>query len=481
MIVRDKTPDRVCNDALLTAFLELFLSCRDLGCYYVKVPTGWRCVRRAWTRRIVFDHLTGQAVIGIPPGVGYDLLIFDIDNKGDQSESVDSRVRRVMRLFDAEPLICTSSESGGMRVCYFLERVYFRDDIYDFARQRLLNANVQVKSGYIEIMATRKNDRLPFGKGSFVVDPATLDPLYELSLKGMIRHAQSIKNRSQLSIVGISRHRELRNLGKGDFGVTVEFLEDYGLPFGISTNEALLLLNRKQQGVLRRTPAEAARWLKSWIRKHHNGRSNRISNGEWQDVDDQIDRIVSSFDPSKYSRQNLTSITLSLRLTIRDIETLLAAGFDSKLLRAAFSLLEWVKNRGTLVLSIDRDDSEDSTGYVRDCLIRNNYLAQLSQVWLCQIPKGAMRQFSGFKKSNPAETLKRLIDRGLIELEREYNHAQHRCRTYLVFFTFVQESQEVVSLDEALELLKGSADQSLSATATMTVDAPKKRRRNGPD
>lgn len=126
--------------------------------------------------------------------------------------------------------------------------------------------------------------------------------------------------------------------------------------------------------------------------------------------------------------------------------------FEGKLLLAAFSLLAWVKDRGTLVLCSEPNNTIELPA-AKLCLIRNNYLARSSDVWSCQIPKEAFRRFPGFQKNNPATTVKQLMDQGLIALALGHSTIEHRCRTYHVFFTFDTESQEVVSLDEALSLL----------------------------
>lgn len=448
---KQSTCDFTDND--VQRYIELFTESRVPDSYLERSKNGWVTKKNSWTKQAIVDHLSQNTIIGLFPDVSYDLLIFDIDNKDTGcSESPESRASKIIKAIYGDPLVYTSSDSGGLRLCYFLDQEYFREDIYAFGVRQLTRSGIDVRSGYVEIMANRKGDRLPFGKGSFVADPTTFEPYYDMSVTGRIDYAKSIRDRSPLVIDSVGTHRREKKLPKQEFGITVGYLEEYGLPFSVSTNEALLLLNRKQMGVLGRSCDDASRWLKSWIRNHHNGRSERVNAGRMQEIDDQIDRIVRAFDPSKYDRGALSSITLKMNLRLRDVERILELIPDRSLHQAAFSMLHWVLNRK---LPVSCQDTAGTTArpYITNDIIRNNYLAQTADIWSCQIPKKSLRRFSGFQKNNPAKTVEQLTAIGLISLARGHSVAEHRCRTYYVSFTFDSQSQEVVSLDDAMDLL----------------------------
>lgn len=454
------TVQREVDCATLQLFKEIFCNDRASTPFILKTSEGWRQVKSRWGDDLIRKHLRGEIVVGLFSPDLINHLIFDIDNHGENQElSVETRARAVMDLYDTEPLIYTSSDSGGFRICYFLDERYPKKQLYDSVKQKLTDAGLEVKSGVIEIMATRKGDRLPFGRGSYLVDPTTLKPNHHLELTEMVKYARDCSQLNRLSLPFIS-DIECQAGGivkRSPFIVQVEDWDQNGLPKNESTNAVLLKLNWYLRAVCGKNGDEAERYLVSWVHEKHNGNSERINSGRMEEVEQQIERIVEAYAPHKVEYQGLRG--LNKRLTVTDVEWITEMFHNYKHQLAVFSLLEYVKNRGS---SIKPENKKDKLGV---CLKKrftskstSNYMSENQQIWECEIPSLAFKRFAGFNKATPLDTYNILAEEGIIVLQSRQNRRKHKCRSYLIFFDYDCDSEEVVSLDEGLRKLCSKKD-----------------------
>lgn len=433
-------------------YLQLFCGCRLRDSYAFLTDT-WHERKGKWWPGLIKQHLLGEKTVALRFDLAVDTLIIDLDNHGPRiTDSVESRCRSIQDAFDSEALIYTSSDSGGLRMCYFLDRSYYRDDVILFAREKLEQAGLVIKSGIVEIRLGKGPDRLPFGKGSYLVDSLTLDPQPQLSLSAMIHSAESLRENHRLAVKAPLRHKPKRtSMSNEERFALAEYLEKYGLPATLSTNDALLALNLWLMGANRLAADEASEWMKDWIRRMHNGHSQKASAGRWGDLDTQIDRIVAGFKPTKFRENKARETKLNRKLSLGDVEQLCHIIKDQRTLRAAFALLEYVKNRGKLV---DLSElSEDRKLPALPTSICNYIVVGFQQVWLCEIPYIMLQSLDGLGKEQPNKMLQRLRRIGLVKPWLHPSREHRKSRTYLISFTFDNSTRPVSSVYQGLGLL----------------------------
>jgi len=446
------------NEESYAQYKQMFCLNRNESGYLDWGPGGWRTSGYRWWDGLILQHLLHERTVGLFPASRINYLMFDIDNHDPENlPSPESRARAIIDVFDADPLVYTSSDSGGLRVCYFLEGFYKRDDVLIWAQKQLEDAGMPLRSGYIEIMATKKADRLPFGEGSYIVDTFNCEPRYELTLKQMIDEAWEVYDSERLGIPTSHANRDRCSTGTGEFSIDVRELLEEGLPDSTATNEALLKLNYHYMGTCGYSAESSACALKSWIREHHNGNSNRVNDGKLDEVDDQIERITASFDISKtnFKGHKISSEHKHLRLS--DVNVILDkfSGYRDQL--AVFSLLEYVKNWGKLSseeAEPSKGSAQASPSVTQDSSISNLYVVSFLQEWVCEIPYKTFQRLPGFNRRYPKKTVDLLTGADVIKLWKKEDRKANKCRTYKVFFNFDGDSQEVVSLDQALQILK---------------------------
>lgn len=433
-------------------YRQMFCINRLIYKYLKMGHKGWVTCPYPWHDRSILLHLTHEEVIGLFPADRIDYLMLDVDNHDPtHTPPVEVQTKEVIRAFDSDPLVYTSSNSGGLRVCYFLDSWYPRETVHEFALSRLRTAGTKVSSGYIEILAKGAGDRLPFGKDSYLVDPLTFEELYWIGLPGQIDYAWDLYHGEKLCVEDLDAGSMGRAVTGSDFNDTVADLIENGLPTDMTTNQALKKLNWEFMGRRGMSDVEAARRLKSWIHEMHNGNSDRVNSGKIDDVYGQIDRLVKSFDPSKVQFVELKMCKQKKRLTIGDARIIVTLFPDYRTQLATFSLLHYVKNAANLH---DIIHCMELPTVVKEPITSNCNMTGSLQVWECAIPFKSFEHLDGFDKTYPQKTRKLLEEAGLIRLHRMENRARNRCRAYLIYFTFDDESEEVVSLNEALMMLK---------------------------
>ena len=171
-------------------YQEMFLRPRDNHHYILKTEDSWVEIKHPCNKNHVLRHLTGEQTIGLFPATQLDYLMIDIDRHSNERGAViKSRIKKVTEVIEGDPLTYMSSLTGGIRLCYFLEKSVPREVLHQGFKDYFQQKSVIVTPGLIEVLASKKGDRLPFGEGSYLVDPFDLELIYHLTLKETIAEA----------------------------------------------------------------------------------------------------------------------------------------------------------------------------------------------------------------------------------------------------------------------------------------------------
>lgn len=438
---------------------EMFLRSRERGHFITLTNKRWREMKHPWRRNDVLRHLTGERTIGLFPAAHIPYLMVDIDNhNGENGASLLSRVKAVTGAVEGDPLIYQSSSSGGIRICFFLPEPVAREILQRGCKDLFQQKNVTVKPGWIEIRAGRSGDRLPFGQGSYLVDPHTLEPIYHLTPRETVLKSFSVFEHHKTGLpFDIRPPTEIPLLdpeGSSVYDRIITRLLEEGLCPEICTTDALMKLSWDlivRQGC---TKPEAERFLINWIQHKHNGLSTRVNSGRMDDIFAQIGRIVKATDPSKARYSGSRYARREKRLSLSDVRKILALTENPKVRLALFSSLEYCLNF--------RKEHSGRTG--TDNKISNLYLSGNPNVtygsgfqeeFYCEIAKKTLQHLPGFDKANPQIMMREVLGLGVLSLKKEAHAQSHSCKHYWVHFRFNGDDPIwEVSLEEGLAKLR---------------------------
>jgi hypothetical protein len=438
---------------------EMFLRPRQKHNYLLKTSDSWVARKHPWSKNQVLRHLTGEQIIGLFPADCIDYLMIDIDrHRGESTTTMLSRINQVRELFDDDPLIYQSSYSCGIRLCYFLQNSTPQVKLHQGCKELFKQNNLTIQPGVIEILASKKGDRLPFGEGSYLLDSFDLEPIYHLTLKETISLAYEVFRYQKIELPFETQKEDellvVTSQGTGVFNVMVNRLYEEGLYPGITTNDALLMLSWDLQIRKAYSKAETERILVSWVKTKHNGLSDRYNSGKIDQTITQITRIVSTTDIEKASFSGSRYALREKRLSLNDIRKIVSITQDPKLRLAIFSLLEYCLCFGKRTQDRKRDKEFISNLYVSE---RGyvTYRSGFTEDFYCEISKKTLQHLPGFDKANPQIIMKKILDLELLSLKRKAHPESHHCRQYWVHFKFDEnDPTKVVSLDEGLLLLE---------------------------
>lgn len=469
------------NNDTFRKYCEMFVNNKYPFSYAQKQADNWFRLRYPWNSNKIARHLTQEDTIGLIPDVSIDYIMFDIDNHGEQEISTKERARIIMELFPLKPLVYQSSDSGGLRIVYFLSQYCPREYVDRLASEKLEQADLNKRSGFVEVMANKHADRLPFGKDSYLLDMKTLEPLTNLSLKETILKGYKVFLAEKVQVTDVD-YEPWNDPAKPDESIA-ERLHIHGLYRDVTTNDAFMRLLRRYANRDKMTANEARAALRYWIDNKHNGCSDRVNAGKLDDIYEQIDRLIKSykFPGSSYKRRPLKGLPGSV------CKAVIAAFDNLREQYAAFSMFQY-----TLV------NFEDDLGYCteelfkemiktiknnneieeykrknirkikevrrkKEEIISKNNLAPL-KLYLCSIPWKAERNMDGYYKKNVAVT-RRMFDKyGFLTLERNYynpssnpnqdaiSNSNGKCRRYYVLIPVdPKDDSEFSSLDDFIE------------------------------
>jgi hypothetical protein len=163
----------------LNFFISTFVQCRFP--YNIKLDenSGW-LMRKFYGKRAPLDdyaiagHLTGKYWVATFPGRYTTYLCLDLDDSKDLKATLDA----VLNTFP-KSLVIQSSITKGVHAYFFFDSKIGMNRLHKLIYERLNEHGIGVRPGYCEIFPqTNRALRLPLGKGSYVLDEATLTPLH---------------------------------------------------------------------------------------------------------------------------------------------------------------------------------------------------------------------------------------------------------------------------------------------------------------
>jgi hypothetical protein len=438
---------------------EMFLRTKEKHHYLLKTSDSWTELKHPWTGNLILKHLTGEQTVGLFPADSIDYLMIDIDRHNrENNANIQSRIRQVEELFDGDPLVYQSSFSGGIRLCYFLENAVQQEMLHQRCKEIFRQNNYPMQPGVIEILASKKGDRLPFGEGSYLVESFNLEPIYHLTLKDTLSIAyecfQHHKIELSFEIQSASEELVLACQGMSVFDATLNRLYEEGLHPGVTTNDALLKLSWDLHVRKGYSKPETEKFIINWIRSKHNGVSNRFNAGKVEQIIAQIQRIVARTDSSKAGFTGSRYALRKKKLSLNDVRKILPLTEEPRLRLAIFSLLEYCLCFGKKAQSKNEGNTLISNIYVSgkgDVTYRSGF----TKDFYCAISKKTLQHLPGFDKAYPQKTLQKIIKLRVLSLKREAHPESHNCRQFWVHFSFDDSIPiKVVSLDEGLLKLK---------------------------
>lgn len=440
----------------LEDYRSLFLEDR-LPNRYAARKDGWPMVRHRWADHHVLRHFAGLITVGLYWAEFVQTLMLDFDKHGDRTrDEMRDTVRVVLRSIPGEWLVYHSSQSGGIRAISFLDQPISRVSAQNWLVAQLKAAGLGHLPGIVEARMIGSPDRLPFGCGSPLVDPITLDPIFDLSLAQTITHSADFRNLNRIAtreIIDANRERAASASDPNEeWGYRSRRLLADGLYPEIETNQAIRDLMFYYRVCKRQNQAEAVASIREWIRGNHNRLSNKYNAGRIDLIDKLIEKTGHCFDPSKVNWERTGHASRSAPpepLTRADLVELLCYPLDYKGLVAAWHLLAWC--RGNLRYTREKT-KKNSKPYVPRICEQNGhitYVPRFSWNQYAEIPVVLLEALPGFPKSNTRPMMEHFCAVRLFEIRKDYHLDSHSCRHYWVRFTYADTGSQVVPSLEA--------------------------------
>lgn len=330
----------------------------------------------------------------------------------------------------------------------FLERPYLASDVQKCIVKKLKDAKIQFGPAIIEVRVAVASDRLPFGDGSFTVDPITFEPYFTLSKTGQIQYAVRVAKCDRLVLPDCAETDSWIERGK-EFGEKVDRLLREGLYPEISTYDAVWALTYYFLSARILSPSETTDFLMEWIRHKHNGYSNSINRGDLDPSDTKIRNAVNGWRPKNPAKTRRIFSRRGRQVSATDVDQILQlfSKYDDQ--RRAFALLSYVKANAILLPSHQ----------CAECLCQKNpalsvfkYWAELAdcEFWLCPIPYHRLTSLDKFSTRNVKAFLMLLASSFLVAKWRPANWLEEQCSIFFIAFKYTTETTEFASLDEAL-------------------------------
>jgi len=266
-------------------------------------------------------HLAGRFVLGYPGRTYTKWCAVDIDRHHDESDSIIfALAERIIALFPTStPVVVQSSRSGGLHIYFFLPESSWSNRAHDFVAGILKAAGIKAE---VFPMGT-KNFRIPFGKGSFLLDSRDFTPLHSTNVESFraflwqIEHQKieplEIPEAFRSTLTPRSKPQKSRRIDLS--GSTSPFMQDIdtllldGLqkPGTLSSlsedepqgrNKQMWMLTWYAKAVERKTNEDTQGFLWWWIQTCHNNLSKDYP-AKPEAVKSEIERMVKGFKPEK--------------------------------------------------------------------------------------------------------------------------------------------------------------------------------------
>jgi hypothetical protein len=288
--------------------------------YAIQFPnTEWKTRYQTINDKRIQDHLNGRCWLGSKACWYPYSYCLDIDSPTPEIlEKIEATfdlygIKESQRLYVTSP---SYQKSGNFRIYFRLE---YADSLPTFKLGRTVLE--RIFSDICEIYpAKRRKDRLPFGKDSHIISDGVV-----LSQLTWEQGLHWLKKLDPIDIDVFPRQNIIISPDAPDApAITptgdVADLIAHGLQnFGTRHKAQYALLNffwRKSW-----LPEDAAKQVKKWIRKNHNGFSKEVNQGNWRAIDAEIERQTAWV----YSRPQLSDNANNLHKQITKADLLEAA------------------------------------------------------------------------------------------------------------------------------------------------------------
>ena len=343
---------------------------------------------------------------------------------------------------------------------WFLNRPVSRAALHEWAKNTLNKAGVIVAPGKCEVRLGAEPDRLPFGRGSMLLDITTLEPQSDLDLSQTIRIVNDHRKLHSVDPPTLLPTHDTQN-NHTEYKKIVNACLHGGLPSDVSTNQCLLALAWHERARLGLEKDEVKVFLQDWVSTHHNGNSNRMNKGKIDSIYSQIDRIVDGLLAEPGGRRHTPNKPVGL--TESELRYLLDLPGDFKTLGGLFRLLCFTKTRFKESLPRKTTDSallgkKKGTNKWSRVLRGDNGIpngAGNYGVWI-DLPVEVLRRLHVPNSENTAYFVREMERIGILKLKRQAWPYGHKARQYWVNFPFDLTGQPLSSsFDEVLWTVLG--------------------------
>ncbi len=423
---------------------SLFLTYRRKDTYSTRTKDrGWPQCKHSWNDGLILRHLCGHVDVAIPFADPVDQIVLDIDyhDQDKPRAELEQRVRSASIALPGESLIYQSSGSGGVRMIWFLKEPLSRITLNDWTTARLAKAGVIVKSGVCEVRLGSAPDRLPFGRESMLLDPVTLEPLYDLTLSDTLKIANEHRKHHAISPpLGQNQKSEAT---RSNFNQRIKRYLKRGLPPDEDTNECLKALAWHGRAVLGHENTENIEFLRRWIQRQHNGNSTRINDGKIEAVYRQIERIVKNLKVELGAKKGRVS---SVGLSEQELLHLIGYPGNFKTIQGTYAVLCIAKAKYWRQYSLRTMNSSNYRGEEKK--IGTNKCGMVfsetedipNGAWnfrlYIDLPKELLRRLKIPNASNTAIFVRELERIGILAHKRKPLQYNHKARQFWVNFPF---------------------------------------------
>nr|MBC8193412.1 hypothetical protein [FCB group bacterium] len=385
-------------------------------------PIAWNKAKNPYPIQYddVLDHLKGKNWVSVEQRDFSPLFCIDIDFK---AKNFKKRYLDMVEILP-NPLVVRSSESRGLHLYYFITNKASKRSIHESVKFLMASNGLMEKPGKYEIFpGVTTFLRLPFGEGSFLVDPITLESLnldlYETIGRVMDHPRIELPPRAPKTKIII--HRKKSSEGTSDRIYRAKGLLENGITELGTRNISLLLLVQYFMLDLKYTSSETESLILDWLDSFQHESEDWLNNPK--SVTSQVTSMVKRFDEIKYSSTHFKRDPLSLQ----DVQNIISYFEDQQPWGAEvyrqqhfiFDLLSWYASQ---------DQAEVDLAF--------NFV----------------RRFEGGSQKTAKRRMEFCESNGILIKTRRHDWLNRKSRRYKVNFEY-EDGTQVRSLTEGIHLL----------------------------